>query len=300
MAARVLRKQEVADAVKELCLRNPGMVASANENEKGFTIMPGDILVGCSPEGKLDVRGPDAEQAQQIHDKLIEIIMDMPQEPARTPPNEAHPAKTNMPAPMRSGQNKNLSHAGGLPSDAQIANLSTDTIIQYLCPKATEQEAYLFLQLCKARGLNPFLKEAYLIKYGDNPATMVVGKEHFTKTAEKHPQFDGFEAGIILKTANGSERREGTFYEDGEDLVGGWAKVWRKDRSRPYTTEVRLKDFARYTQSKRSPWDTMPAVMIRKVPLVQSLREAFPNDLAGCYDRAEMDQAIDAEYEVQG
>lgn len=158
----------------------------------------------------------------------------------------------------------------------------------------------MFLQLCKARGLNPFLKEAYLIKYSDNnPATMVVGKEHFTKTAEKNPQFDGFEAGIILRTEAGSiERREGTFMTDGETLLGGWAKVWRKDRSKPFVSEANLKDFIRQTQSKKSPWDTMPAVMIRKVPLVQSLREAFPNDLAGCYDRAEMDQAIDAEYEV--
>ena len=299
MAARVLRKQEVVDAVKRLIEISDAGTMQYSANEHGMTLMPGDILVSCTAEGKLDVRGPDAEKVQIIHDKLIEIIMDMPQEPARALPQERRPERSNVQAPARSGQGQ-LARQGSMPSDAQVANLSIQDIITYLCPKATEQEAYLFLQLCKARDLNPFLKDAYLIKYSEsNPATMVVGKDHFTKIAEKHPQFDGFEAGIILKDANGLERREGTFYEDGEELVGGWAKVWRKDRKMPFVNEVRLKDFARYTQSKKSPWDTMEGVMIRKVPLVQSLREAFPNDLGSLYDRSEMDQAIDAEYEVR-
>lgn len=185
----------------------------------------------------------------------------------------------------------------GLVRDVQVSDLTLQDIKDYICPKATDQEAFMFLKLCQARRMNPFLKEAYLIKYNEsNPATMVVGKDHFTKVAETHPQFDGFEAGIILKTDGGLIRREGTFYEDGEELVGGWAKVWRKDRKTPFFNEVRLKDFAKYTASKKSPWDTMEGVMIRKVPLVQSLREAFPNDFSGCYDRSEM--GLDPEREV--
>ena len=42
----------------------------------------------------------------------------------------------------------------------------------------------------------------------------------------------------------------------------------------------------------------MPATMIRKVALVQVLREAFPGTFGGLYDRSEMDQAMDVEYEV--
>jgi hypothetical protein len=41
----------------------------------------------------------------------------------------------------------------------------------------------------------------------------------------------------------------------------------------------------------KSSWAKIPATMIRKVALVQALREAFPSDLGGCYDSAEMDQA---------
>lgn len=43
----------------------------------------------------------------------------------------------------------------------------------------------MFINLCKYAGLNPWLKEAYCIKYGNEPATMVVGKEAFMKRAEK-------------------------------------------------------------------------------------------------------------------
>lgn len=68
MAARVLRKQEVADAVKRLCEIRKDLECSVHEN--GFTLMPGDILVSCSAEGKLECNNPE------VHDKLVEILMD--------------------------------------------------------------------------------------------------------------------------------------------------------------------------------------------------------------------------------
>jgi hypothetical protein len=37
-----------------------------------------------------------------------------------------------------------------------------------------------------------------------------------------------------------------------------------------------------------SNWKSMPATMIRKVPLVQSLREAFPDEFGGMYSPEEM------------
>ena len=49
----------------------------------------------------------------------------------------------------------------------------------------TDQEVALFINLCKYAKLNPWLKEAYCIKYGSEPATMVTGKEAFLKRAER-------------------------------------------------------------------------------------------------------------------
>lgn len=62
----------------------------------------------------------------------------------------------------------------------------------------TMQELAMFINLCKFSKLNPWAKEAYCIKYGSEPATMVVGKEAFQKRAEANPAFDGSEAGIIV------------------------------------------------------------------------------------------------------
>ena len=180
--------------------------------------------------------------------------------------------------------------------DIQVAELSLGDIKDYICPAATDQEAFMFLKLCQARNLNPFTNEAYLIKYGAK-AQMVVGKEAFMRKAELHPQYTGFKAGVIVKLENGValQYREGSFVDEGEKIVGGWAEVYRKDRTHPIRAEVSLKD---YDSGKDGPWKNHKATMIRKVPLVQAMREAFPSDLSGCYDSSEFRGAVDVESEL--
>lgn len=171
------------------------------------------------------------------------------------------------------------------------AELSVDIIKRYICPKATDQEAYTFMQLCNIQGLNPFLKEAYLVKYGDEAATIITGKDTFTKRADRLPQYDGFKAGIIVTdNTNQATYREGSFSVAGEKLLGGWAEVFRKDRAQSFRNEVSLSEYERRKKdgSLMSNWRTMPATMIRKVALVQSLREAFPDEFGGMYSPEEM------------
>ena len=172
------------------------------------------------------------------------------------------------------------------------ADLSVQTIKKYINDKATDEEAYVFLQLCKARGLNPFLKEAHLIKYSHTaPATMVVGKDAFTRKAEEHKQFDGFEAGIIVRVAEDTpvEERLGTYMEPSETLLGGWAKVYRKDHQYPSVCTVSLGEYSKPGRNgKPNSWDNIPATMIRKVALVQAHREAFSSEMSGMYDQSEM------------
>ncbi len=171
--------------------------------------------------------------------------------------------------------------------------LTVDVIKKYINPRVTDQEAFVFLRICKARGLNPFAGEVHLIKYKEGePASIVVGKDAFTKRAEEHPAFDGFEAGIIVRHKDGKiEHRQGAvLYSDEEELIGGWARVHRKDRSIPFYNEVSLSEYKQYKKdgTVQKMWREKEATMIRKVPLVQSLREAFPGDLGGLYDQSEM------------
>ncbi len=170
--------------------------------------------------------------------------------------------------------------------------LTIETIKKYINPRVTDQEAYVFLQICKARGLNPFVGEVHLIKYKDGePASIVVGKDAFTKRAEEHETFDGFKAGIIVRHKDGEiEHREGSAVYPDEELLGGWARVHRKDRSIAFYNEVTLSEYTQYKKNGEVQrfWREKPATMIRKVALVQSLREAFPSDLGGLYDSSEM------------
>lgn len=169
--------------------------------------------------------------------------------------------------------------------------LSSEIIKKYICPTATDQEVYMFFQLCRSQNLNPFMREAYLIKYGDEKASMVVGKETFTKRADSLPDCDGFEAGIIVLDNDGKVvYRKGAFIVEGESLLGGWANVYRKSRQHPYHIEVSKKEYERFTKNGdlTKPWREMPATMIRKTALVQALREAYPQDFANMFTPEEM------------
>ena len=188
-------------------------------------------------------------------------------------------------------------------ANGEIVKLSPDTIKKYLVSgsgNVTEQEIMMFLGLCKYQHLNPFLREAYLIKYGDrSPATMVVGKDVFLKRAKRNPDFAGMQAGIMVMKQDGrAGEREGTYYSRaaGEVIVGGWAKVYIKGYEHPIYASVSLDEYAgrKSDGSFNGQWASKTATMIRKVALVQALREAFPEDLGALYDQAEM-TAVSAE-----
>lgn len=160
--------------------------------------------------------------------------------------------------------------------------------------KVSEQEIVVFMNLCRFSGLNPWLKEAYCIKYGNEPATLVVGKEAFQKRAESNPNFDGAKAGIVVTEKNGSiTYRDGTMKRPGEEVIGGWAEVWRKDRTHSTRIEVSLEEYIgrKKDGGVNAQWSRRPATMIRKVALVQALREAFPNSLGGMYAAEEQGQS---------
>ena len=160
--------------------------------------------------------------------------------------------------------------------------------------RVSEQEIVVFMNLCRFSGLNPWLKEAYCIKYGSEPATLVVGKEAFQKRAEANPAFDGAKAGIITADKSGVVvYREGTMKMPGEEVIGGWAEVWRKDRGHSTRAEVSFDEYVgrKKDGSVNAQWSRRPATMIRKVALVHALREAFPNALGGMYAAEEQGQS---------
>ena len=120
---------------------------------------------------------------------------------------------------------------------------------------------------------------------------MVTGKEAFTKRAEAMQDYDGTEAGIVTLDQDGNiQYREGTLKLPNEELIGGWAEVFRKGRTHSTRVEVSFDEYAARKKdgSLNSQWSKKPATMIRKVAIVQALREAFPTNMGGMYAAEEL------------
>jgi len=186
----------------------------------------------------------------------------------------------------------------------ELPALTFNDVKQFICPGATDNEAGLFLQVCKAEDLNPFKKEIYLVKYSvTDPASIVIAIDAFIKAAENNPEYDGCESGIILnqkdKLEDKLEYRPGIMLLDSEEtlLVGGWARVYRKDRTHPTYTAVGIKEYQKKTKEGNLTkfWKSMPATMIAKVAKKQAFKEAFPNR----YANISTDIDLDVPFEIK-
>lgn len=196
--------------------------------------------------------------------------------------------------PTTSSKNEVVFQANGMQ-----VTLTPEIVKSYLisgdASRVTMNEIVMFINLCKFNGLNPWLKEAYCIKYGNSPATIVPAKDAFMKRAESCEAYDGYEAGVVVFNESESLMiyRPGAMVMDNEKLFGGYAEVYRKDRSHPYRIEVSFDEYVgrKSNGEINSTWSGKPGTMIRKVALVQALREAFPQALGGMY--AAEEQGID-------
>ena len=157
----------------------------------------------------------------------------------------------------------------------------------------TDQEIVYFMHLCKSRQLNPFTKEAYLIKYGQEPATMVVARDALEKRAIKNVQYNGKKVGIYVmnKETNELIKRDGTIYiKETEKLIGAWCTVYRRDWENPVSIEVNLDEYIgrKKDGTANANWTNKPVTMITKVAKAQALREAFIEELEGMYEQEEV------------
>ena len=166
---------------------------------------------------------------------------------------------------------------------------------QYLCVPTksgmmpTDEQVMKYMMMCKAQSLNPWLNDAYLVGYDgkDGPQfSLITAHQSFLKRAEASPEFDGIESGVVVARGDEITERQGDMILNGETLVGGWARVHRRDRRIPSYDAINLKTF----NTNRSRWLADPAGMIVKCAEASALRKAFPSTLAAMYCREEMDR----------
>lgn len=179
----------------------------------------------------------------------------------------------------------------------QEITVTAQDVTNLICERATPQEVALFLKHCQAHRLDPFTKEAYLIKYGDKPASIVTNYNVFNARAQQFPDYEGIEDGVVYVDRNGEVRhRAGSAVYPvlGEQLIGGWASVYRKGK-RPTYVELALSDY----NTGQAKWKTSPGMMIDKCAKSAAWRTAYPSEFDGMYGEEEMEQAQTGTVEVQ-
>ena len=174
--------------------------------------------------------------------------------------------------------------------DGQEIKLNFDTVKRFLVSgKAnlvTEQELMFFIAICKARGLNPFKKDCYLIKYSEgDPAAIVVSIDCYRSRARAQKDCEGWSSGIIIVKDDGEPiYRNGSFIREGETLLGGWFKGKPAHWSQEFEWTIPLKPYVKKTNQGAVTrfWseDNQP-YMICKVAESQGLRRLWPDEFQG-------------------
>jgi phage recombination protein Bet len=145
-----------------------------------------------------------------------------------------------------------------------------DTIKQTVARGANDAQLALFLQTCKSRGLDPFVKQVYF-----TPQGIIVSIDGLRSIAERTGSY-----------APGPTRYE---YDDGKALVAAHVTVRKLVAGQWFDIE----ESAFYEEYRGSSpiWKKMPRVMLAKCAEARALRRAFSSDLSGLYAAEEMDQA---------
>lgn len=168
----------------------------------------------------------------------------------------------------------------------------------------SDEECVRFLMLCKARRLNPFEGDAFMVPFWDGRLrrhawSLITAHSAFLKRAELHPTYDGMESGVIVQDKEGNViERKGDFRLNTDTLLGGWAIVYQKGRSYPKTSRVRLATY----KKEFGVWMQDPEGMICKVAEAGALRDSFPTQIGGMFLREEMggqDEAVTTMPEVK-
>jgi phage recombination protein Bet len=168
----------------------------------------------------------------------------------------------------------NLTTISQAPLASQFTSEEMQLITETVAKGATPKELELFLYRCKLMGLNPLKPgQIHFVKYGNSPGTIVVGIEGFRSIAGRTGKLSGIERGVNR--------------DDQGRIIEGWAKVYRSDWQRPAFETVPMAEY----NTGKAMWAKMPETMIKKVAECAALRMAFPDDLGGVYEHAELDQA---------
>ena len=137
--------------------------------------------------------------------------------------------------------------------DRYDERVMVETLKQTVAKGATDAQFRMFIEVCRATGLDPFLREVWFVP----SVGIMAGRDGYLAIANKHPQFDGMSTHVDR--------------DDKMVPIKATCTVWRKDRGHPIICE------AYYSEYKKggNVWSQYPSAMISKVAEVLALKRSF-------------------------
>ena len=108
----------------------------------------------------------------------------------------------------------------------ETITLSLETVRNFLVTGkkelVTEQEMVFFMGVARAKGMNPFARDCYLVKFDQSPAAIIVAIDFCRARARAQADCRGWQKGVICLQKDGSLRYSNGLVLADETLVGGW------------------------------------------------------------------------------
>lgn len=161
-----------------------------------------------------------------------------------------------------------------------------DKIRKMFAENLTAEEFDIFVGLGASLGANPFKREIWAVKYGNQQAQIFLGRDFYRRKAQEQAEYKGHQVDAIysndeFKMVGGKPEHSYSLQDRGE-LIGAYAVVYRADNE-PFFITVTMKEYGQ----NQALWKSKPETMIKKVAEAQALRGAFQGLFAGTYDQSE-------------
>jgi len=166
-------------------------------------------------------------------------------------------------------------------NESQWSREQVELIKRTVAKGASDDELKLFLHLASRYDLDPFTRQIWFIKYGDD-AHIFTGRDGFLHIAHRSGAFNGMQTqlreepiGFEIRYYNRKEKKVEVLKRPSQFVAV--CTVYRKDMSEPFVCEVWESEYS----TGQGLWPTKRRVMIQKVAEASTLRRAF--DISGLY-----------------
>lgn len=297
-----------------------------------------EVIMACTvhPTERQVVKPNEKAEAVRLLREAGEWAGDAPTVPPTRAPEEAHP-----PAPPRGAE---VVHLPSVVTKQEVTvsydslagvpvNLTVKGFQSLLCREANAQQAEFMIGWCQHNRIDPFANEAHFTILDGKPSIQIA-KDTWIKRMEAHPDFVGYESGILVRlslsalrvavlTGNAdyvissqfvsllsaatldpalgvpdtiTVKKYGQFLDHGEELVGGWASMQKRNQAKPTLFQIPVKGWEglKNDGSLNRFWREKGPFMIWKSAVKNCARLCFP-DLLGVLTSPEFTPSDDSE-----